>query len=77
MVSLEAPETQYTSVANDVRQAVLEMVRASWQSDRKLPEHRLGDGVGIEPGHGLEDDPARGGGVEPRDLDKVPRVANL
>jgi hypothetical protein len=24
----------------------------------------LGDGVGLEPGRGTEDDPARGGGVE-------------
>ena len=40
---------------------------AAHEDAQQPPAHlrlHLGDGVGIEPGGGMEDDPARGGGVE-------------
>ena len=33
---------------------------------------QLGDGVGLEPGGGIENDPARGGDVEQRQLSQRP-----
>ena len=40
---------------------------AAHEHAQQAPAHlrlHLGDGGGIEPGGGMEDDPARGGGVE-------------